>query len=71
MIQKCTVIHKSPQNTNVLEASEDEEMDSEYEVEDVSFALMTIQNLRKDFIDEMMTKAVIDTTCTKTVAGEL
>ena len=32
---------------------------------------MTTQNPRKDFVDEMITKAVIDTTCTKTVIGEL
>ena len=32
---------------------------------------MTIQNPRKDFVDEMITKAVIDTACTKTVAGKL
>ena len=32
---------------------------------------MATQNPRKDFIDEIVTKAVIDTACTKTVAGEL
>ena len=32
---------------------------------------MTTQNPRKDFIEEMVTKAVIDTECTKTVAGQL
>ena len=32
---------------------------------------MTTQNPRKDFIKEMVTKAVIDTACTKTVAGQL
>ena len=39
---------------------------SEYEVEDINFVLMTTQNPRKDFFDEMITKAVTDTTCTKT-----
>ena len=64
--------HKHPQNTNTVETSE-EEKDSECEVEDVNFVLTTTQNprKRKDFVDEMITKAVIDTTCTKTVAGEL
>ena len=32
---------------------------------------MTTQNPRKDFVEEMVTKAVIDGACTKTVAGQL
>ena len=63
--------HKRPQNANIIETSEEEETDNEYEVEDVNFILMTTQNPKKNFVDEMLTKAVIDTACTKTVAGEL
>ena len=63
--------HKRPQNANIVETTEEEETDSEYKVEDFNFVLMTTQNPRKDFIEEMVTKAVIDTECTKTVAGQL
>ena len=47
--------HKPPQNTNIVETSEEEETDSEYEVEDANFVLMTTRNPRKDFVDEMIT----------------
>ena len=74
VIQKCTGqknCHcKCPQNANVAETRK-EEIDSEYEVEDINFVLMTTQNLGKYFVDEMIAKAVIDTVCTKTIAGEL
>ena len=63
--------HKRPQNENIVETSEKEETDSEYEVEHINFVLMTTQNPRKDFVEEMVTKAVIDAACTKTVAGQL
>ena len=53
--------HKRPQNANIGETREEEETDSEYKVEDFNFVLMTTQNPRKDFIKEMVTKAVIDT----------
>ena len=56
--------HKRPQNANIVETSE-EETDSGYEIGDVNFVLMTTQNPRKDFVEEMITKAVINTTCTK------
>ena len=62
--------HKRQQNANIVETSEEEKMNSEYDIEDVNFVLMTTQNPRKDFDEEMITKAVIDTTCTKTVAGQ-
>ena len=64
--------NKRPQNANFIETSEEEEeTDNEYEVEEVNFVLMTTQHSRKDFVDEMKTKAVTDTPCTKTVAGVL
>ena len=63
--------HKRLQNANIVETSGEEETDDEYEVEDVNFVLITTQRPRKYFVDEMITKAVIDTACTKTVAGEL
>ena len=63
--------HKCPRNANIVQTKEEEETDSEYEVEDINFVLMTTQNPRKDFIAEMIPKAVIDTVSTKTVAGEL
>ena len=63
--------HKRPQNANIVETREEEETDNEYKVEDFNFVLMTTQNPRKDFIKEMVTKTVIDTACTKTVAGQL
>ena len=62
--------HKRQQNANIVETSEEEETNSEYDVEDVNFVLTTTQNPRKDFVEEMITKAIIDTTCTKTVAGQ-
>ena len=74
VIQKCTgqknCQRKCPQNANVAETRK-EETDSKYEVEDINFVLMTAQNLGKYFVDKMITKAVIDTVCTKTIAGEL
>ena len=45
-------------------------MSSEYEVEGIDFVSMTTQNTRKDFVDEMITKAVIHTACTQIVASE-
>ena len=63
--------HKRPQKENIVETSEEKETDSEYKVMDVNFVLMITQNPRKDFVKEMVTKAVIDTACTKTVAGQL
>ena len=62
--------HKHPQNANIIETSNVEEIGEENEVEDVNFVLMTTQNPRKDFVDEMIAKAAIDTAGTKTVAGE-
>ena len=56
--------HKRPQKENIVETSEEKETDSEYKVMDVNFVLMITQNPRKDFVKEMVTKAVIDTACT-------
>ena len=63
--------HKHPLNANIVETSKLEKMGWEYEVEGINFVLMTTQHSRKDFVDEMITKAVIDTACTETVAEEL
>ena len=63
--------HKRPQKENIVETSKEKETDSEYKVMDVNFVLMATQNPRKDFVKEMVTKTVIDTACTKTVAGQL
>ena len=62
--------HRRIQNANIIETSEEEESENEYEIEDVHFVLMTTQNPTKDFVEEMKVKAVIDTACTKTVVGE-
>ena len=62
--------HRRIQNANIIETSEEEESQNEYEIEDLHFVLMTTQNLTKDFVEENKIKAVIDTACTKTVAGE-
>ena len=60
-VENCQ--HKRPQIANIIETSE-EDTDNEYEVEDVNFVLMTTQNPIKNFVDEMLMKAVIDTACT-------
>ena len=63
--------HKQPQNTNNVETREEEETNDEYELQNLNFVLMTTQHPKKDFADEMITKAVIDTAFTKTVVAEL
>ena len=63
-------LHKCPKNANIVETSEEEEADNEYEIEDVNFVLMTTQHPRKDFVEKMVTKVVIDTACTKTVVEQ-
>ena len=55
---------------NIVDTSE-EETDGEYEVEDVNFVLMTTKNPRWDLVEEMITKAVIDTASIKTAAAQL
>ena len=67
---KIANINARPQNANIVDTSE-EETDGEYEVEDVNFVLMTTKNPRWDLVEEMITKAVIDTASTKTAAAQL
>ena len=49
--------HKQPQNTNNVETREEEETNDEYELQNLNFVLMTTQHPKKDFADEMITKA--------------
>ena len=48
--------HKRAQNANIIETSDEEESGNEFEIEDVNFVLMTTQNPKVSFLDEMKTK---------------